>query len=91
MRILEAIRTYLENLRAKRRASQTVAAEFRRLFPHETLRRTSLQADEPTRYVYWVWYGDTTPPFYQFFTVAKESGAVNLMEDSSGYAPEVWR
>lgn len=72
-------------------AEKASVAEFLAANPGEYVAWTTLAADEETRYVVGVFYGDTRPPRYCFFAVDKATMEARVLEDDSDYRPKDWR
>jgi hypothetical protein len=64
---------------------------FRQHFPNESLAWLRLAAEEESRWVVGVFFGDTRPPNYKFFAMSRASGEISELEDCSQYAPKRWR
>jgi hypothetical protein len=90
VKLLEWIKQVISHYVMLYQARHNVAELFAKLYPEE---RGYLQfkKDEPDRFVFWVLYGQTRPPRFQFFYVGKNDLEAHLMEDNSNYRPEIWR
>jgi nicotinic acid mononucleotide adenylyltransferase len=70
---------------------KTAKEAFRCLHPHQRIAWCRLAADESDRFVVSIFYGDTRPPSYAFYAVAKSTAEVTPLDDDSAYRPKVWR
>jgi hypothetical protein len=68
-----------------RRAKSAARREFREHYPIQRIAKVMLRAEEDTRFVVGVFYGDTIPPRYKFYAVDKHTGEVSLIEDPLPY------
>ena len=65
--------------------------KFQEHFPGEKVSWTRFVADEESRWVVGVFYGQSKLPRYSFWAVAKASGTVGIIESDGKYRPKVWR
>ena len=72
-------------------AEKKAREHFRSNHPGLRIAWSSLAAEEGSRFVVGVFYGDTLPPRYKFYEVLKDTMTANPLEDDTAYAPKVWR